>query len=920
MGRSPPEPDAEVVEATAEGLKPGTEYLVYVEANNAGGQTRAPEEGGLPFTTAAIAPTIEAEFVSAATETEATIVGTLNPGGVEASYRVQYVTKAQFEASEFAEAGEGPEQSASGGEGIQVSAPIAGLSAGTRYVARIVATSEKGAAEGEAVEFTTQEPSPAFGSCANEAFRTGPSASLPDCRAYEQSTPTDKNGGGVEAVPGAVQANEAPDSITFYSQAGIPGGVGAQDYPTFISSRGEGSWSTQGLLPPQSLGPKADYLGLTPGGRYAISEASQSPEGAGSETGLFRRDLQSGEVRTIVPYRAECGSGFIFDGASEDGSRIFFESTAALTGETPAGQRNVFVWEEGSGEVSLVDLNEAGEALPEGGFAGPYDWMDENPALGGGERMYVAAAHAISPDGSQIVFTEAEEAEGAEESKTQLYVRRGIGSGSPESVKISAYQGSASGPEEPAAFLEASPDGRYVFFKSKAALTEDAYAGEAGSESESLYRYDTSTDTLADLTPDPAEVQADGPGVQGMPGSSESGRRRLLRRHGGADGRRRAERRNRPGRRAQPLPLGRRRLTRLHRHAPGREPLPRKRRHPRLESGDRRSPHQGGLLHRSHREGERGRGLGRLLLPASAERGAEQSRELLRRRKRMRRVLPLRGGAQDARLRLLQPDRREPDRQRVDRRSLHRIPGPAGRLRRPGPVAQPLRRRQPLLLPDARCAGQRRRERRPWDVYEWEAPGAGSCPEAAASNVNGGCIYLISSGQGERPSFFVDADRSGENAYFFTTSRLVPADKDNLFDVYDARVQGGLASQQSSHTLTPSCESPQACQGSQSSPSEPGTPASSTFVGPGNPKTKVNRSCSGPARQAGSLSRRAKKLRRNARKVAHRNAAKARQMRRKAKRLSARARRKSRQVRSCRRGGKAKSAKRHTSHNRRAAR
>ena len=185
------------------------------------------------------------------------------------------------------------------------------------------------------------------------------------------------------------------------------------------------------------------------------------------------------------------------------------------------------------------------------------------------------------------------------------------------------------------------------------------------------------------------------------------------------------------------------------------------------------------------------------------------------------------------------------------------------------------------------------------DVYEWEAAGAGSCPSAAAAEANGGCVYLISSGQSGQASYFADADREGRNVYLMTDSGLVPADKDGLYDVYDARVEGGLESQQSSRTLAPSCESRQACQGPQSSAAEPSTPASSSFVGPGNPKPAVRRSCARPARQAGSLSRRAKRLRRDAGKV--RNAEQARRMRRKAHRLAARARRKSRQVRSCRR-------------------
>jgi hypothetical protein len=122
------------------------------------------------------------------------------------------------------------------------------------------------------------------------------------------------------------------------------------------------------------------------------------------------------------------------------------------------------------------------------------------------------------------------------------------------------------------------------------------------------------------------------------------------------------------------------------------------------------------------------------------------------------------------------------------------------------------------------------------DVYEWEATGTGSCTEAA---VDGGCIYLLSSGQSDRPSLFADADLSGKNAFIFTEQQLTPSDQDELYDAYDVSEGGGLASQHQSPA--PKCASQQACQGPAASPGASSTPGSSTFVGPGNPKSKASK-------------------------------------------------------------------------------
>lgn len=131
------------------------------------------------------------------------------------------------------------------------------------------------------------------------------------------------------------------------------------------------------------------------------------------------------------------------------------------------------------------------------------------------------------------------------------------------------------------------------------------------------------------------------------------------------------------------------------------------------------------------------------------------------------------------------------------------------------------------------------------DVYQWEAAGKGTCDEAdpTFSEASQGCVELISSGQSQIESRFLDASPSGEDVFIGTASSLVPQDY-GLIDVYDARVGGGFAPP----VIPPECEG-EACQAPPQAPDDP-TPASSSIQGAGNvteegkpacPKGKVRR-------------------------------------------------------------------------------
>lgn len=124
------------------------------------------------------------------------------------------------------------------------------------------------------------------------------------------------------------------------------------------------------------------------------------------------------------------------------------------------------------------------------------------------------------------------------------------------------------------------------------------------------------------------------------------------------------------------------------------------------------------------------------------------------------------------------------------------------------------------------------------DVYQYEPPqGPGAPPgdgcttsSAGYSPVSAGCIDLISSGTSKSESAFLDASESGDDVFFLTAGRLSRRDEDSAFDVYDARVGGGEAET----TKAVEC-SGDACQQPAAAPDD-ATPGSLTFSGPENVK------------------------------------------------------------------------------------
>jgi NHL repeat/WD40-like Beta Propeller Repeat len=134
------------------------------------------------------------------------------------------------------------------------------------------------------------------------------------------------------------------------------------------------------------------------------------------------------------------------------------------------------------------------------------------------------------------------------------------------------------------------------------------------------------------------------------------------------------------------------------------------------------------------------------------------------------------------------------------------------------------------------------------DVYEYEPIGVprdseyecspDSAPFSARSE---GCVGLISSGSSAEESAFLDADESGGDVFFLTSTKLLPQDFDSSLDVYDAHeCTAGAPCFATSSVQPPPCATGDSCKPAPTpQPAIFGSPSSATFTGAGNPAPTI---------------------------------------------------------------------------------
>jgi hypothetical protein len=777
-------------------------------------------------------PEITAQYATAVGTTSAKLRADINPHyDTSTTYYLEYGT------AECSEGEGGCEAQKPLPPGTQLTTKIAngairsgaivigGLKEATTYHYRFVAVNSKGTVRGVGGEvgldgaegsFTTfPAPSEPANPCPNQEFRSGFSARLTDCRAYELVSPARRSPAG-DVVAGLTllfypaelnQASTDGERLAYSSELAFGDAIGAPFTTEYLASRhGEEGWSTHAISPRREsqllndsanietdIEEKAFTADLCFGWLMHDTDPVLGTGGIEKFPNIYRRDnCEPGAdtyegISSVQPPDTDPGLYWPeVQGFSADGARTVFRANAKLADEAPDlgsiayNSRDSQLYEWSKGEIRFICV------LPDGSP------LEAPCSAGTGGITYEgrtgAVQHAVSEDGRRVYWT----AEGTSEGN-KLYLRENAdaeqspmsaGKCAEPETKACTYKVSG----EAAQFWTAATDGSAALFTEGNKLREFSAASK-------------SKKTIAE-------------GVAGVAGASEDLSRIYFvsRKEIGGE-----------GEEGEPN---------LYLREEGGTKLVGT-----LAEEDLRTELALVPLNPVHNEavahGARASSDGRhLLFASSASLSGYDNRDA-------------ESGVSDAEVFLYDAGAAGPvciscnpsgarpiGRQftgdsSVKRRAAALIPAAENQLYAPQVITEDGNRIffesfDSLLARDNNGAE---------DVYEWERAGsAEACEELGADlyvPASGGCLSLISSGEGLQDSVFVDMsiDNGGRDVFFKTGVSLVGEDPGSI-DIYDAREGGGLPEEE----RLPPCEG-EACQPAPGPPQDP-TPSSQSFEAP----------------------------------------------------------------------------------------
>jgi len=527
---------AQAVSGDATGLTPNTTYYVRLRVSRpfVSGSTVA--SSSQSFASDSVPPVVTEVGAVAVEDTAARLVGTIDPRNAETSYVFEYGSTPALGSSTA------PLAVGGGTTPVVVSQVITGLAKDTTYFFRLTATNDFG-----------PTPSPQ----ASLHTRAEPFAPA-DHRAYEQVSPVYKNFGN--AVPGTGSFMPATEYVALNGQAVVYGSQNAFANPpgqilksmaSYVSRRDADGWHTQPVFPntcaadadntdffefarqverAAGISPNADYA-LIPQREYAgCATPPLDPTAPLPATNLYRANFDDDPVSydLIVPsfdeappvqHVASLTGEYI--GTSDDFSHIYYGTSAAVANsEAPYGDAFTKLWEWDNGVVRLASVDPSGTP-----FTGK---MSMVTGVGGALQRMSDATNSVSADGSRFFFEAPMNPNNS--GPNDIYMREsGVAT-----YNVSESECTVScGPDEPSQrrqrFRWASADGAVVTFETPAKLlnadTNDAGTNNYGPD---LYAYRHSPNPTAEsnltlLSKDNEPADGTSSGFQEVIGMADDG-------------------------------------------------------------------------------------------------------------------------------------------------------------------------------------------------------------------------------------------------------------------------------------------------------------------------------------------------------------------------------------------------------------
>jgi hypothetical protein len=373
----------------------------------------------------------------------------------------------------------------------------------------------------------------------------GAVAALPDERGYELVSPTAKGGSDVMAVSSKTFAATGGDAVAFASLRGFGDVHGTSTDAQYLARRtgvaGTSGWATHGITPvvrAHNAAALATFnwsgfeAAFTPDLSRAVYRSWRPPSGIepvntgeltnlyvldGLLTGLGRGELATDSAVAVPPLDPALALLFMrpsFDAASVDLSHVLFESSVGLTADADPNPFSPKLYEYSGGTVRHVGRipNAPDVACDDDNGPACVAASSSQPGISGitlfGENAYPAGM--MSRDGSRVLFQAPSDFNGG-----TIYARED----GTRTVQLNVSEKSVRESPGTAQLWAASADGSRAFFATDEGLVDGDDAGERD-----LYMYDASAPAGSRLTLISRSQTGEGHSVSSVIGASDDGR------------------------------------------------------------------------------------------------------------------------------------------------------------------------------------------------------------------------------------------------------------------------------------------------------------------------------------------------------------------------------------------------------------